>query len=227
MSQLEPTQRVDCPKCRYLFRVTVDPKPGWEVEAVCPSCEYAKVFTVDDTQDRPRPERREIEAVRLVSEVALFGRMPEELLLEAGGARGLTVRLHRLGWFLIEVVAVVEQGEAVRVVRYEIKVGPRYVATSQSREEFACRPCFLAKLDRQLARLGVAEIESFAEEDVLDGVSVECRYRGRSGNFRQVNLFCWDASPDREVRRFGDFLAKFAQSSMPELRRRAWLSRFW
>jgi hypothetical protein len=48
---------------------------------------------------------------------------PEELLIEIDEFRGFVVRLHTLGWFRIDLVAVVAQGENVTVVRREVEVG--------------------------------------------------------------------------------------------------------
>jgi hypothetical protein len=151
--------------------------------------------------------------------MTLLDRLPEEWLVEEGKARGLVVRLHRLGWFSIEMVAVVEQGGAVMVVRREAEVGPRGVITLTGEERVECHPSFLAKLDRQLAHLGVTRAKSFAAENVLDGVSLACRYRPPLGGPHQIHLFCWEEPPLSEVRRLGDFLQKFAQTSVRVLRR--------
>jgi len=152
---------------------------------------------------------------------------PEELLIEKDESRGLVVRLHTLGWFRIDLVAVVAQGENVTVVRREAEVGPRGIITPKIEERFTCSLCYLAKLDKQLDHWGMSKVESFIAEDVLDGVSVACRYRAPSGTFHHVHLFCWDACPDPVVRRLGDFLQKFARSSLRVLKRQARLSRFW
>lgn len=106
--------------------------------------------------------------------MALFDRLPEELLLVEGNAQGVVVRLHNLGWFRIEMVAVIAQGEDVTVVRREAEVGPGGIITPKVEERFACSLHYLAKLDKQLAYLGVNKIESFFAEGVLDGVSLAC-----------------------------------------------------
>ena len=159
--------------------------------------------------------------------MTLLDRFPEELLIEEGTARGLVVRLHDLGYFRIELVAVVAQGDYLTVVRREAEVGPRAAITPKVEERSACSLHHLTKLDKQLALLGVDKIESFAAEDVLDGVSLACRYRAPLGMLHQVHLFCWAESSNPAVRRLGDFLQKFARSSLPALRWQAWLSRFW
>lgn len=162
-----------------------------------------------------------------VSAMTLFDRLPEELLVEEDNVRGLVVRLHNLGWFRIEMVAVVVRGEDVTVVRREAEVGPRGIITPKVEDRFACSLCYLAKLDKQLVHLGISEVESFIAEDVLDGVSLACRYRAPLGTLHQVHLFCWGESSNPEVRRLGDFLQKFARSSLRLLRWQARLSRLW
>jgi hypothetical protein len=156
----------------------------------------------------------------------VLDRVPEELLVEDGGIRGLVVR--RYGPFGgIDVAAVIAQGRSTTVVRREFKLGARGTIVPTAEERFSCRPCLLAKLDTQLARLGVAAAKPFAAENVLDGESLTCRYRAPSGELHLVTLFCWVYSSELAVRRLGDFLNKFASSPVPVLRRRAWLSRFW
>jgi hypothetical protein len=62
MNSTPPTQRVNCPKCRYLFHIAVEAGSDWRVEAICPACEHVKVFTIDDTRDLPPLDREKIEA---------------------------------------------------------------------------------------------------------------------------------------------------------------------
>lgn len=176
-----------------------------------------------------RFSRGELSAIEMgqMSESTLRDRLPEETLLENGEASGLTIRIHGLASFEIAMVGVIRRAESVTVVRRVIDVGPRGVLSSASHEQFPSRPCFVAKLDRQLSRLGVAEDKVFVVENVLDGVSLTSRYRTSSGMYCTIHLFCWEESPDHDVCKLGNWLKKLACSPVRRLRRQAALSRFW
>jgi hypothetical protein len=62
MGQVLREQRVSCRRCRYRFRVQVQPDEDWRVEAQCPCCDGWACFTLADTRNPPKPDPREWEA---------------------------------------------------------------------------------------------------------------------------------------------------------------------
>jgi hypothetical protein len=152
--------------------------------------------------------------------------LPEEEALENGEAGGIVVRLHRLSWFQVASVAILQRDSLVTVTRRELKVGPRGLVVPQSQEEFHCSSSFPDRLFRDLRLLGINRVDSYFAEHVLDGTTLSFRLRQWEKVFHQVHLFCWDYSEEEEVRQVGDYLQHLALTSIRRLRWRAFASRF-
>jgi hypothetical protein len=140
---------------------------------------------------------------------------------------GLAVRLHHLGWFRVQMVAVMERGDSVTIERRNGVVGHHGAVALRSESRFACHRRLLSRIDTQLARLGVVGDMAFAARNIADGTHLTGWYRAPSGELHRLDLFCWDYCEDGAVRRVGDFLQQLAATSQLTWRWRALLSWVW